>query len=95
MELQKMSESKEAQLRWRTLEDCLNLALQWRISSKSWDAEQSSHRLCLRLVWLLLHSGFHLRPDQAYHYQQLSRDLSKFLDQRREQVLRPSRSPEA
>lgn len=73
------SAREEATSKWRTLEDSLNLALQLRILSKSGDAEMLANQLSIRLVWLLLHSGFRMSDHHRYQLQQLNRDLSSYL----------------
>lgn len=73
------SEIGEAQLKLLTLEDCLNLALKLRISSKSPDGELSTSRLCLRLVWFLVNGGFPIQASRRLQLMRLGRDLQLFL----------------
>lgn len=79
MELQTPAKKSEEQFRLMTLEDCLNLALKLRITSKSGADEIDSHRLCLRLIWLLIHSGLPLEPLRFAQLQHLAIDLSSYL----------------
>lgn len=75
----RVSEIDEERLKLLTLEDCLNLALKLRILSQSPDAETSASRLCLRLVWMLTHSGSAIQSARLSHLQRLGKDLSLFL----------------